>query len=409
MTRPALGRADVVIADRFLYSAEVLARHGRGLPEALAAAGAATRPPGGCSPDLVVLVDVDPHIARARRRVAKLLTARPAAPSRKGLGGVGMQHRFRAGYRELAAARSRAAGWWSTTTATCDATVDLVAAAASTAARRGAGGAAAGPRRARPPPAAAPLPATDLPTALDRFLRLDRRAHHAASPTPPPTCWAACAAGRRRAPARAAARPRPRRCWPGAGRPDDPVSWEIRDALADRPRAGWPARLGGLAQPHPRGAALRAALAARVAARRAAARATASTTTRPGRCASGLQASTRRSVVARWAGCPGTRAWAAAGALAGRHRRRGGLPPLRERPLAWPLADRAGRRPGLALRKECARRPPPPPSAPSIRDHRPVLEVAQALPRAGPQDGVRDPGPGGRSARLADARADGPP
>ena len=32
-TRPALGRADVVIADRFLYSAEVLARFGRGLPE----------------------------------------------------------------------------------------------------------------------------------------------------------------------------------------------------------------------------------------------------------------------------------------------------------------------------------------------------------------------------------------
>jgi 7-keto-8-aminopelargonate synthetase-like enzyme len=33
MTRPALGRAQVVIADRFLYSAEVLARYGRGLPE----------------------------------------------------------------------------------------------------------------------------------------------------------------------------------------------------------------------------------------------------------------------------------------------------------------------------------------------------------------------------------------
>src|SRR5688572_33283022 len=31
-TRPALGRADLVIADRFLYSAEVLAQHGRGMP-----------------------------------------------------------------------------------------------------------------------------------------------------------------------------------------------------------------------------------------------------------------------------------------------------------------------------------------------------------------------------------------
>ena len=43
MTRPALGRADVVIADRFLFSAEVLARHGRGLPEACAAPGAGRR------------------------------------------------------------------------------------------------------------------------------------------------------------------------------------------------------------------------------------------------------------------------------------------------------------------------------------------------------------------------------
>ena len=33
MTRPALGRADVVIGERFLFSAEVLARFGRGLPE----------------------------------------------------------------------------------------------------------------------------------------------------------------------------------------------------------------------------------------------------------------------------------------------------------------------------------------------------------------------------------------
>src|SRR5262245_24999647 len=33
MTRPALGRAEVVIADRFLFSAEILARYGRGLDE----------------------------------------------------------------------------------------------------------------------------------------------------------------------------------------------------------------------------------------------------------------------------------------------------------------------------------------------------------------------------------------
>jgi dTMP kinase len=108
MTRPALGRAEVVIADRFLYSAEVLARHGRGLAEDFVrpVLSAAAR---GLEPDLVILVDIDPHIARARRRLAKLVTADRRPPSRKGLGGVGMQHRFRAGYRELAA---REPGRW---------------------------------------------------------------------------------------------------------------------------------------------------------------------------------------------------------------------------------------------------------------------------------------------------------
>ena len=95
MTRPALERADVVIADRFLYSAEVLARYGRGLPEAdvMPVLKAAAR---GLLPDLVVLVDIDPHLARARRRVAKILKPDARPSSRKGLAGVGMQRRLRA-------------------------------------------------------------------------------------------------------------------------------------------------------------------------------------------------------------------------------------------------------------------------------------------------------------------------
>lgn len=102
MIRPALKKADVVIADRFLYSAEVLSRYGRGLAESTLrpVLESAAR---GLQPDIVVLIDIDPHIARARRRVAKIITADRKAPSRKGLSGVGMQHRFRAGYRELAA------------------------------------------------------------------------------------------------------------------------------------------------------------------------------------------------------------------------------------------------------------------------------------------------------------------
>lgn len=101
-TLPALHCTDVVIADRFLYTAEVLACHGRGLArsEVRPIVEAAAK---GIKPDLVILVDVDPQVARARRRVAKIVTPDPKPGSRKGLSGVGLQHRLREGYRELAA------------------------------------------------------------------------------------------------------------------------------------------------------------------------------------------------------------------------------------------------------------------------------------------------------------------
>jgi dTMP kinase len=101
--RPALRASDVILADRFLYTAEVLGRYGRRLsaewtaPILRAAAG-------GIVPDLVVLVDVDPVLARARRKSAKLAAADQRPPARKGLAGVGLQHRLRRGYLELASA-----------------------------------------------------------------------------------------------------------------------------------------------------------------------------------------------------------------------------------------------------------------------------------------------------------------
>jgi dTMP kinase len=99
--RPALADHDVVIADRFFYTAEVLAEHGRNLSSDF------TRPvldvvSRGLVPDLVVLVDVDPKLARARRKSAKLVMADARPPSRKGLAGVGLQHRLRRGYLERA-------------------------------------------------------------------------------------------------------------------------------------------------------------------------------------------------------------------------------------------------------------------------------------------------------------------
>lgn len=100
--RPALQQTDVVLADRFLYTAEILGRWGRHLPaeftEPVLQAAA-----GGLTPDLVVLVDVDPVLARARRKAYKLQVADKRPPSRKGLSGVGLQHRLRRAYLELAA------------------------------------------------------------------------------------------------------------------------------------------------------------------------------------------------------------------------------------------------------------------------------------------------------------------
>jgi dTMP kinase len=100
IVRPALARGDLVVADRSLHSLVALAVAGRGLPrdEVLRAVevGAA-----GTWPDLVVLVDVDPDLARLRKRVGKILDGREGAEeSRKGLAGAGLQVRTR---RELRA------------------------------------------------------------------------------------------------------------------------------------------------------------------------------------------------------------------------------------------------------------------------------------------------------------------
>lgn len=102
MLRPALACHDVVLADRFLYTSEVLARHARGLGESF------VRPilkaaADGVEPDLVIWVDVDPAIANARRKLRKLDGGRQGPPARKGLSGSGLPERLRAGYLELAA------------------------------------------------------------------------------------------------------------------------------------------------------------------------------------------------------------------------------------------------------------------------------------------------------------------
>jgi dTMP kinase len=98
--RPALARADVVIADRYFYTAAVLAE-GRDLPpEETAPLVAAAA--NNLWPELAFLIDVDPSVARGRRKVAKILSPDRRPVSRKGLTGSGLQTKLRAGYRKLA-------------------------------------------------------------------------------------------------------------------------------------------------------------------------------------------------------------------------------------------------------------------------------------------------------------------
>lgn len=105
LTIPARARGELIVGDRSAASLEVLGL-ARGLPreEVASIAEAAQR---GAEPDLTILVDVDPTLARARRKASKALEAEDRAPGRKNLAGAGLQARMRRAYLELAAAR----GW----------------------------------------------------------------------------------------------------------------------------------------------------------------------------------------------------------------------------------------------------------------------------------------------------------
>lgn len=99
--RPALQGDALVLADRFLYTPEVLGRYGRHLPESFLQP-ILTAAAEGLTPDLVILIDVDPTLARARRKLRKLTEADAKPPGRKGLSGAGLSQRLRRGYLERA-------------------------------------------------------------------------------------------------------------------------------------------------------------------------------------------------------------------------------------------------------------------------------------------------------------------
>lgn len=104
--RPAILRGDVVLTDRGLYSHLAVARFVRGLPGG-ASASVAEFAANGCWPDLVIYVDVDPDVARLRRRLRKIREGRGGPPGRKGLQGESFARRSRAAFLSLAASDPR--------------------------------------------------------------------------------------------------------------------------------------------------------------------------------------------------------------------------------------------------------------------------------------------------------------
>jgi dTMP kinase len=108
LIRPALERGAWVITDRYLYSLLATARQAWGLddaslPQALEFAV------GGLLPDVVVLLDVEPAIARARRRCRGIANGESAPTGRFAQAGSGLLDRVD---RELKAfARADPARW----------------------------------------------------------------------------------------------------------------------------------------------------------------------------------------------------------------------------------------------------------------------------------------------------------
>lgn len=256
--RPALQQSDVVLADRFLYTAEILGRKGRHLPEAF------TRPvlqaaAGGLEPDLVVLVDVDPVLARARRKAQKIAAADRRPPSRKGLSGVGLQHRVRRGYLELA---QQSPGRWAVVDNedSLEGTVARVTELIQATHAEGAGAAlerfraASATRRT-----AAPLASKEhaLSAFLDWIdLRLEREPRVAAYLLG--GLYGPSIDERRR---RLAERVPEAVLAALAGLIDD-VSWQLRDQLSGQFAAAVTRTLQGIPNSDPRAAALRSALSA---------------------------------------------------------------------------------------------------------------------------------------------------
>jgi dTMP kinase len=104
--RPALARGDIVLTDRGLHSHGLVAQDVRGLARA-AASSVLEFAAGGLWPDLVLVVDVDPDMARLRKRLGKIRERRLGTTGRKGLQGLRFSRLMREALLRRAAAEPR--------------------------------------------------------------------------------------------------------------------------------------------------------------------------------------------------------------------------------------------------------------------------------------------------------------
>jgi dTMP kinase len=101
--RPQLKEAEIVIADRYLYSAEVLCRARGEVPaeEIETAVNTAAR---GLWPDLVIYCDVDIETSALRKNIDKIVNPKDIEDfGRKGLRGLGLRDAMRTAYLKMAA------------------------------------------------------------------------------------------------------------------------------------------------------------------------------------------------------------------------------------------------------------------------------------------------------------------
>jgi dTMP kinase len=250
--KPALARGEVVIADRYFYTPEVLAHFGRGVDaELVERVVAAAR--DGVTPDVTVLIDVDPFIARARRRAEKIANPMVRTSSRKGLAGGGLMQRLHDGYLDRARANPEQWLVFENNETPLDQLIEAIVEALVAQAQGTTSAAAA--------TATTPVEVPTIPAAIGKFTDWLERSH-----TREPA-MAAYLLNQLAGPTvdrirRACAQTSPSIVAAGLRNLDDAVSWELREQLADAAPAQVALSLTGYAIDHDRAARLRNRLVA---------------------------------------------------------------------------------------------------------------------------------------------------